>query len=90
MAVLASFFTKTDYESAPIVVPGDGGIQLFASGDIFPGVVEVLVQGSDTQYHSYSNLSVKHSAAIHIGLLAGTTIKIRFTGCKSANAEIVQ
>jgi hypothetical protein len=91
MAKLLTVLGKTDFESAEITVPTNGGVQVFVNGDVGQtGRVQLLLKGADGVFYGYPSLSFFAPAAVEITLQAGDIFKAAFTKCTSANIEVRQ
>lgn len=92
MAVLASYTDKKDFESGPITVPATAPAQLLVRGGYGQGgVVRLLLKGSDGVFHAYRELTFQdHNSAVELNLFAGDEVKLSFSGCSGASAELRQ
>lgn len=92
MAVLDHFTDKQTFESAEITIPATGPVQLLVRGGFgADGLVRLLLKGADNQFHAYRELTFQdHNSAVEIGLFAGDVVKLVFTDCSSASAELRQ
>lgn len=91
MATIASYTDKQTFESTDIAIAESKTVRFMTYGAMGPdGSIRLLVKGVDGAFHDFRSLTASDHAhiAVSVSVLAGDLLRVRFSDCQSAGAEI--